>query len=91
MFPFRSDKKQLAADLSTVVSQRLDLIPEEFPEGPYGSYGSKLLVESSGESFPWEDDQRSPNRFGYENRELHAGMPRDYPGDDETDITSEGE
>jgi hypothetical protein len=80
MFPFRSEKKQPTTDLYTVESQRNDLIPEEFPEGPYGS---TMLVESLGKSTPWRDDQRPPNRFSYENRELHAGLERDYPGDHE--------
>jgi hypothetical protein len=78
MLPFRSEKKQPTTDLSTVESQRNDLTAEEFPEGPYGS---AILVESLGKSTPWRDDQRPPNRFSYENRELHAGLERNYPGD----------
>jgi hypothetical protein len=80
MFPFRSEKKQPTTDLATVESGRNDLIPEEFPEGPYGS---TMRVESLGKSTPWRDDQRPPNAFGYENRELHAGLERHYPGDHE--------
>lgn len=82
MSDFRFEKrKQPRADLSTVESQRNDLTAEEFPEGPYGS---DLLVESLGKSTEWREDQRPPNRFSYENRELHAGLPRDYPGDHDT-------
>ncbi|WP_372009877.1 hypothetical protein NBRC13296_04965 [Paenibacillus chitinolyticus] len=72
------------ADLSTVESQRNDTIPEEFPEGPYGS---SVLSESLGKSTPWRDDQRPTNRFRYENRELHSGIERDYPGDDQSEET----
>ncbi|MCZ8519362.1 MULTISPECIES: hypothetical protein [Paenibacillus] len=68
---------QKYTDLATVESQRNDLTAEEFPEGPYGS---DLLSETLGKSTPWRDDQRSQNRFTYENRELHAGMSREYPG-----------
>ncbi|MGG2201617.1 MULTISPECIES: hypothetical protein [Paenibacillus] len=64
-------------DLKTVESQRNDLTAEEFPEGPYGS---SLLQESLGKSSPWRADQRPQNRFTYENRELHAGVSRGYPG-----------
>ncbi|BBI32211.1 hypothetical protein [Cohnella abietis] len=78
MSPFLPEKKQPTTDLATVESQRNDLIPEEFPEG---SYGSMILKESLGKSTPWREDQRPPNRFSYENRELHAGLDRDYPGD----------
>lgn len=77
---FIEEDRQLYTDVSTVESQRNDLIPEEFPEGPYGS---DLLMESLGKSTPWRIDQRSSNRFDYENRTLHAGLKRDYPGEDE--------
>ncbi|GGF99030.1 hypothetical protein [Paenibacillus abyssi] len=72
------EDKQLYTDLATVESQRNDLIPEEFPEGPYGA---DLLSESLGKSSPWRDDQRPSNRFDYENRSLHKGLERGYPGD----------
>jgi hypothetical protein len=65
-------------DLKTVESSRNDLTAEEFPEGPYGS---DLLTESLGKSTPWREDQRTQNRFTYENRELHAGIQRAYPGE----------
>jgi hypothetical protein len=79
MFPFRSERKQSTTDLATVESQRNDLISEEFPEGPYGS---PVISETLGKSSEWRDDQRSPAPFGYENRGLHAGLDRDYPGED---------
>nr|WP_308639927.1 hypothetical protein [Paenibacillus silvisoli] len=65
-------------DLATVESQRNDLIAQEFPEGPYGS---TIIPAKLGKSTPWREDQRSSNRFDYENRTLHAGLDRDYPGD----------
>lgn len=75
---FKREDRQPVTDLKTVESQRNDLTAEEFPEGPYGS---QLPVESLGKSTPWRQDQRSPNRFFYEDREFHAGLERDYPGD----------
>jgi hypothetical protein len=78
---FIDENRDEFTDLATVESQRNDLIAEEFPEGPYGS---SIITESLGKSTPWRRDQRPPNRFSYENREFHAGMPREYPGDHPT-------
>jgi hypothetical protein len=77
---FIKERKSEYTDFASVESQRNDLVPEEFPEGPYGS---SLPVESLGKSTPWRDDQRPPNRFAYENRELHDGMERAYPPEHE--------
>ncbi|HZG55202.1 hypothetical protein [Paenibacillus sp.] len=74
---FLKEDRSEYTDLSTVESQRNDLTFEEFPEGPYGS---SLRVESIGKSSPWREDQRPPNRFNYENRILHEGLPRQFPG-----------
>ncbi|MFC4777026.1 hypothetical protein ACFO9Q_09545 [Paenibacillus sp. GCM10023252] len=78
---FIKEDRTVYTDVSTVESQRNDLTAEEFPEGPYGA---TLLTESLGKSSPWRMDQRPQNRFGYENRELHDGIEREYPGDDRT-------
>jgi hypothetical protein len=78
---FISEDRKESTDVATVESQRNDLTAEEFPEGPYGS---SLLRESLGKSTPWREDQRPPNSFNYENRQLHEGLPRVYPGDHET-------
>jgi hypothetical protein len=75
---FMDEKRDEFTDLTTVESQRNDLTAEEFPEGPYGS---SIEAEFMGKSSPWRRDQRPPNTFTYEDREFHAGMPRDYPGD----------
>lgn len=66
-------------DLATVNSQQNDIIPEEFPEG---AYGSSLPVFSLGKSSPWRADQYAKRPFGYENIELHQGIPREYPDED---------
>ncbi|GIQ70976.1 hypothetical protein DUZ99_06745 [Xylanibacillus composti] len=73
---FIQERRSDYTDVSTVESQRNDLTAEEFPEGPYGS---PLLSESLGKSTPWREDQRPPNRFSYENRALHEGLPRHDP------------
>ncbi|WP_438446587.1 hypothetical protein [Gorillibacterium sp. sgz5001074] len=78
---FKNEHNRKYTDLATVESQRNDLTAEEFPEGPLGS---DLKSETLGKSTPWRDDQRPPNRFSYENRTLHEGLSRGYPGDHET-------
>ncbi|WP_036719581.1 hypothetical protein [Paenibacillus harenae] len=76
---FIHEDRRHRTDVSTVESQRNDLIPEEFP---VGRYGSGLQVESLGTSKPWRIEQRSPDRFDYENQ---AGLSLEYPGEDDYD------
>ncbi len=78
MFYLRRDQREPIGDLATVESRRNDLTAEEFPEGPYGS---AIVAASLGKSTPWRPEQRPPNTYSYENRELHAGFEREYPGD----------
>ncbi|CAM3543041.1 hypothetical protein [Marinicrinis lubricantis] len=78
---FMEERRSDYTDVSSVESQRNDLIAEEFPEGPYGS---SLPVESLGKSTPWREDQRPPNSYSYENRQLHADLPRQYPPSHDT-------
>jgi hypothetical protein len=74
---FLKEDRSEYTDVSTVESMRNDLAAEEFPEGPYGS---SIRSETLGKSTPWRVDQRPPERFNYENRELHEGLPRQFPG-----------
>lgn len=75
---FLKETRNEYTDLSTVESQRNDLISEEFAEGPYGS---PINAKNLGKSTPYRVDQRPPNPFDYENRQLHSGKEREYPGD----------
>lgn len=79
---FKRERRSEYTDLATVESQRNDLTAEEFPEGPYGA---SLPVEHWGKSTPWRIDQRPPNTFAYENRQLHKDLPRVYPSDRSTE------
>jgi len=72
------EKGELYSDFANVESYRNEVTSEEFPEGPYGS---PILSETIGKSTPWREDQSVINPFGYENKQLHEGLPRDYPGD----------
>jgi hypothetical protein len=78
---FVKERRSDYTDFKAVESMRNDLTAEEFPEGPYGS---SLETESLGKSSPWRQDQRPPNRFSYEYRDLHEGLDRDYPPEHET-------
>ncbi|QDX95592.1 hypothetical protein EEL32_18910 [Brevibacillus laterosporus] len=65
-------------ELSTVQSQRNEILQEEFPEGPFGAATNENKL---GKATGWENDQHSTTtRFTYETRQLHQEMSRQYPG-----------
>ncbi|MCY7912519.1 hypothetical protein [Bacillus haynesii] len=69
------DKKEM----SNVETQRNFLTAEEFPEGAYGAaQGKDEPVKNK--NTPWKEDQQYYSNFTYEFRNLHQGMPRQYPG-----------
>ncbi|OUM86449.1 MAG: hypothetical protein BAA01_06800 [Bacillus thermozeamaize] len=63
-------------ELETVVSQRSEIIAEEFPEGPYGA---PFNEEHLGKTTPWEGGMHAAPQFTYENRTFHAGLEREHP------------
>ncbi|MDN4595450.1 hypothetical protein NWF35_16450 [Polycladomyces subterraneus] len=73
----RKHPKRDFHDVSTVESQRNELIPEEFPEGPYGAAHNEPQL---GKSTPWRPGQHAAPQFTYEMREFHEGLPRQAPG-----------
>jgi hypothetical protein len=64
-------------ELSTVESQRNEIIPEEFPEGPYGAATDEVRL---GKATGWEKDQHAISNVTYEYRNFHQGLEREYPG-----------
>ncbi|KIL46442.1 hypothetical protein KP77_25690 [Jeotgalibacillus alimentarius] len=67
------------SDFSNVEVQKEYLIPESFPEGPYGSpRGKYSLVRNK--SGPWKSGQRYYSAFNYENKGAHEDVPRQDPG-----------
>lgn len=64
------------ADLSTVESQKDNLLPEEYPEGAYGSAINSTVLGKKG---PFLESQRATSAFTYENKDFHEGIPRQYP------------
>lgn len=73
----KNDKEY--SDFSNVTNIDNDLIPEEFPEG---SFGSPIDAEKPvyGKSTPWEEGQRRQSAFIYPYKELHDDLPRQTPG-----------
>ncbi len=63
------------SDLSTVESQKDNLIPEEFPEGPFGASTNRSLTKDT----PYLESTQDTSAFTYENKELHEGLERKYP------------
>ena len=76
VFLFEKEKKQQYTDFSNVETGRNNVLPEDLPEGPYGSPVNREL----GKSTPWKESQRYYSAFNYENKSLHDGLERQYPG-----------
>lgn len=66
-------------DFSNVETQRNFLVPEQTPEGPYGSPFLKDDPIQT-KSTPWQKGQQYYSAFAYENRTLHQNMPRQMDG-----------
>lgn len=79
---FIDERRSEYTDLATVESQRNEIVPEEFPDGPYGSiFAAQALVKGK----RWREDQRPLSAFTYEYRDLHEGLDRGgYPGEHDT-------
>ncbi|CCQ94443.1 conserved hypothetical protein [[Clostridium] ultunense Esp] len=57
-------------ELQTVRSQKNEWLPEEFPEGPYGSPYHEPIGHHG------RPEQHITSAFAWENRSLHEGIPR---------------
>ncbi|SFB12622.1 MULTISPECIES: cytosolic protein [unclassified Bacillus (in: firmicutes)] len=73
------DDDDLYSDFSNVEKQRNYLIPEDLPEGPYGSPRGKTEPVQN-KSTPWEKGQRYQSAFNYEFKSLHQDLPRQMEG-----------
>ncbi|WP_010532257.1 hypothetical protein [Lentibacillus jeotgali] len=73
----KRSKKQYS-DFSNVRNQQ-NLIPEEFPEGPFGSEINDEELEGS-KSTPWREGQKRESAFVFPDKEQHEGLPRQTPG-----------
>lgn len=67
------------SEISNVENLHDSLIPEEFPEGAFGSPINKQeKVESK--STEWEQGQQRTSAFTYPDKERHDDLPRQTPG-----------
>ncbi|TXL58135.1 hypothetical protein FHP05_14320 [Cerasibacillus terrae] len=67
------------SDFPNVRKMRNELIPEEFPEGTYGSPFNKEEAVT-GKSTPWEEGQYRSSAFVYPDKDRHEGLPRQADG-----------
>lgn len=76
----RKSKKEQYSDVSNVDEIKNNLVPEEFPEGSFGSpINQEKLVDES-KSTPWQEGQRRRSAFNYAYKDIHANLPRRTPG-----------
>ncbi len=71
--------KDRYTNLSNVEKMDDYLIPEEFPEGPYGS-PIRAYKPVENKSSDWKKGQRHYSAFNYENKSLHEDLPRQMEG-----------
>ncbi|SFE94701.1 hypothetical protein [Alteribacillus iranensis] len=62
-------------DVSNVEASKNFLVPEQTPEGPYGSPIDATFQKTT----PWEEGQRPYSAFNYEFKAHHQNIPRQYP------------
>lgn len=67
------------SDFSNVKHNEDNLIPEEFPEGAFGSpINAEQIV--TGKSTPWKKGQRRQSAYIYPDKDIHDNLPRQTPG-----------
>lgn len=67
------------SDFSNVTKMNNELIPEEYPEGAFGSpIGADDPVFSK--STPWVEGQRRKSAYIFPDKDQHADLPRKTPG-----------
>lgn len=75
----KKKKPKNFSDFTNVKNIHDDLIPEEFPEGPFGS-PIHTNQPVSGKSSPWESGQRRQSAYIYSDKAIHNDLPRQTPG-----------
>ncbi|WP_410984553.1 hypothetical protein [Bacillus cereus] len=75
MFHLSPKKDDPYTDVTAAEARHEYLIPEEFPEGPYGSSTNRNL----GKSTPWEKDQKTHKAFSYEYEKQYEEPEQQYP------------
>jgi len=73
---YQEYSNQQYSELSTVESMRNEILPEEFPDGPYGAATHEVKL---GKATGWEDQQHRVSNLAYEYRNFHQNLPRHEP------------
>lgn len=75
----KGEKQEEYTDFSNVETMHNYLVPEDLPEGPYGSPRNRHeRVENK--SSPWQEGQRHYSAFNYEFKSFHQDLQRQDPG-----------
>lgn len=75
----KDKEKNRFSELSNVEKAHEELIPEEYPDGPYGSSIRKDEPVRS-KSTPWRKGQQRTSAYVYPDQERHDDLPRQMPG-----------
>ncbi|WP_407272548.1 cytosolic protein [Radiobacillus sp. PE A8.2] len=75
---FNEDEEKYS-DFSNVEAGRNYLIPEQLPEGPYGSPINKDKPVQN-KSTPWKEGQRYYSAFNFPDKDQHQDLPRQEDG-----------
>lgn len=76
----RKSKENRYSNFSNVEDMKNNLIPEEFPEGSFGSPIDQEKPIDSSKSTPWQKGQRRQSAFIYADKDQHEDLPRRTPG-----------
>ncbi|WP_459502492.1 hypothetical protein [Bacillus sp. C1] len=75
MFHLSPKKDKQYTDVTAAEARHEYVIPEEFPEGPYGSSTNRKL----GKSTPWEKNQKRHTALSYEYEKQYEETDQQYP------------
>ena len=73
------EEKRKYSDFASVKKMRDQLIPEEFPEGSYGSSLNKQVAPES-KSTPWIEGQYRDSAYVFPDKSQHDNLPRQADG-----------
>ncbi|MFB4474332.1 hypothetical protein [Virgibacillus sp. SK37] len=73
------DHNKKFSNFSNVEKMKNELIPEEFPEGSFGSAINKEETVSS-KSTEWNEGQKRMSAYVYPDEDQHDDLPRQFPG-----------
>lgn len=81
MFHLSPKKDEKYTDVTAAEARHQYVIPEELPEGPYGSPTNRKL----GKSTPWDEDQKTHKAFSYEYEKQYEETEYQYPEAEDID------